>query len=394
MVLLVAFGTLALTTVLSTKVTARAVSSAPLAFTENGSFQIAVFEDLHFGENYWESWGPKQDVNTVLVINEVLDQESPQLSVLNGDLITGNNAFRENSTAVIDKIAAPFVQRGLSWASTYGNHDSDFNLSRADILRAEHKYANSRTINMMPDDKYGVTNYYLPIYPSDGSLDTPSLILWFFDSRGGFYYNSINSTTGRQIPQPDWVDEHVVQWFTTTNAALTKQYGKAIPSIAFVHIPVNASLALQQYAGVDPQRQPGINDDYLLGAQAQGWCKNGVNNGTCAYGGQDVPFMKAITSTPRLLAVFSGHDHGDTWCYKWEKGLLPDLQVRGNGISKFLGTRRSSSAFTCMSESNMQLTVLSLHRSLLRPTFRLWWLRLLDTRLTSDPDSRGRPAAE
>jgi hypothetical protein len=341
MVLLVAIGTLALATVLSTRVAARAVSSAPLAFSKNGSFQIAVFEDLHFGENYWEDWGPKQDVNTELVINEVLNQESPQLSVLNGDLITGNNAFRENGTAVIDKIAAPFVQRGLIWASTYGNHDSDFNLSRADILRAEHKYANARTTNMMPSDKYGVTNYYLPVYPSDGSLDTPSLILWFFDSRGGFYYNSVNST-GQKIGQPNWVDEHVVKWFTTTNAALTKQYGKVIPSIAFVHIPVNASLALQEYAGVDPQRQPGINDDYLLGAQAQGWCKDGVSNGTCAYGGQDIPFMKAITSTPRLLALFSGHDHGDTWCYKWEKRLLPTLPVRGNGISKSLVMRRQT----------------------------------------------------
>ncbi|KAF1824543.1 Metallo-dependent phosphatase [Dissoconium aciculare CBS 342.82] len=332
------------------------LSTAPLAFS-NGSFQIAVFEDLHFGENYWEDWGPKQDVNTVLVINEVLDQENPQLSVLNGDLITGNNAFRENSTAVIDKLVAPFVKRGLSWASTYGNHDSDFNLSRADILRAEHKYPNARTTNMMPNDRYGVTNYYLPVYPSNASLDTPSLILWFFDSRGGFYYDSIDPATGKQVGQPDWVDEHVVDWFTSTNAALTKQHGKVIPSIAFVHIPVNASLALQQYAGVDSHRQPGINDDYLLGAQAQGWCEDNVSNGTCAYGKQDIPFMKAITSTPRLLALFSGHDHGDTWCYKWRKDVLPNLEVQGNGINLCFGQHSGYGGYGSWTRGSRQIRI-------------------------------------
>ena len=51
-------------------------------------------------------------------MNTVLDVESPQLVVLNGDLITGENTYLANSTHYVDEIVQPLVQRGLSWAST------------------------------------------------------------------------------------------------------------------------------------------------------------------------------------------------------------------------------------------------------------------------------------
>ena len=47
------------------------------------AFKIAVFADLHFGENAWSDWGPDQDVNSVEVMNTVLDNETPT-----GDFIT------------------------------------------------------------------------------------------------------------------------------------------------------------------------------------------------------------------------------------------------------------------------------------------------------------------
>jgi len=90
----------------------------PLRFTADGTFQLCVFEDLHFGEAENLVWGPQQDVNTTRVMNTVLDVESPQLVVLNGDLITGENTYLPNSTHYVDEIVQPLVQRGLSWAST------------------------------------------------------------------------------------------------------------------------------------------------------------------------------------------------------------------------------------------------------------------------------------
>jgi hypothetical protein len=266
------------------------------------------------------------------VINEVLDAEGPQLVVLNGDLITGTNAYVLNSTTTLDQITAPLVECGLTWASTYGNHDSAFNLSRLDILVRERTYPNARTSQMVFRTECGVSNYYLPVYLYDyNTSSAPSLLLWFFDSRGGQKFQQLDSQ-GSMISEPDWVDQSVVNWFQKTNTQLSTQYGKAIPSLAFVHIPTNASRVLQTEVGVDPHRQPGIiNADNVLSGQAQGWCAEGSNE-SCSNGGQDFPFMEAIATTPGLMAVFSGHDHEDSWCYRWA-GLLPGMSMPGNGVN-------------------------------------------------------------
>jgi hypothetical protein len=266
----------------------------PLTFTKDGTFQLTIFSDLHFGESMpsyphhlktitknpadaWEPWGPEQDLSSLDVMNKVLDAESQQLVILNGDLITGENAFLSNSTSYIDQLVQPMLERDLPWASTYGNHDSQFNLSREDILHRERRYPNSLTNQMVLGQSSGVSNYYLLVYPHEDTEETPSLILWFFDSRGGFLYQQ-SSPSGKQIGQPDWVDESVVDWFKTTNAQLVERYEKTIPSLVFVHIPTNASRAFQTEVGVDPNRQPGINDDFPLAQQGEGWCSDGRND--------------------------------------------------------------------------------------------------------------------
>ncbi|POS80225.1 hypothetical protein DHEL01_v201384 [Diaporthe helianthi] len=316
----------------------------PLRFREDGTFQVSIFADLHFGENAWDSWGPQQDINSVKVIKQILDNESPGLVVLNGDLITGENTFKENSTTYMDQIVGPLLKRNLTWASAYGNHDSDYNITGEGLLAREKLWPNSRTTSMVPGPNAGVTNYYLPVYPGSPARCTllgvarcaPGLILWFFDSRGGHLYQELDAD-GNMVGRQNWVDTSVVNWFQQTNAELVQRHGRVIPSLAFVHIPTNGSQAFQTKVGVNSTRQPGINDDYPLAAQGQGWCADGAtNDGSCEYGAQDVPFMQAITTTKGLMAVFSGHDHGNTWCYKWE-GVLPGMTVAGNGLNLCFG---------------------------------------------------------
>ena len=76
-----------------------------------------------------------------------------------------------------------------------------------------------------------------------------------------------------------------------------QQYGQIIPSLGFVHIPVNATAAFQE-TGVDSKREPGINDDNPLAAQDAGL---------------DIPFMSALLQAKGMMAIFSGHDHGNDW---------------------------------------------------------------------------------
>ncbi|KAK0750062.1 Metallo-dependent phosphatase-like protein [Schizothecium vesticola] len=314
----------------------------PLQFQSDGTFQLSIFEDLHFGENSWTTWGSQQDLNTVKVMNQILDAEpTTNLVVLNGDLITGENVFFENGTHYLDQIVAPLLSRNLTWASTYGNHDSSYNLSRDSLLAREQRWPNARTTQMVSASTAGVSNYYLPVYPASCTASCtascpPALLLWFFDSRGGHLHQQHDPTTGALVGQPDWVDESVVSWFQATNAALVDAAGGTpIPALAFVHIPTNASLAAQE-RGVNPRREPGIDDDAPVAQQGQGWCADGVDNGTCAYGGQDGPFMAAVAGTEGMVALFSGHDHGNTWCYRWE-GRLPGMEVEGKGVNLCFG---------------------------------------------------------
>lgn len=47
-------------------------------FKENSpSFKVAIFTDLHYGENAWEAWGPEQDANSTIVQSFLLDNHSP-----------------------------------------------------------------------------------------------------------------------------------------------------------------------------------------------------------------------------------------------------------------------------------------------------------------------------
>ncbi|KAJ5389109.1 uncharacterized protein N7496_000177 [Penicillium cataractarum] len=290
-----------------------------LRFTKDGTFQISVFSDLHFAEN------ATLDSRTQHVMSEVISSESPQLVVLNGDLISGEATDGSNPGQYLHQVVKPLVDMNVPWASTYGNHDSEVNLDpEQDIYSHEIKYRNSLTTSMISSPKAGITNYYLPIYPHASSNTVPALILWLFDSRGGHYATN-RGNDDLSGARGDWVDKAVSEWFINQNANLTKKYGKTIPSLAFYHIPAHAMLRYQEDQFND-QTTPGINGEVVV---SQG-------SGDTDYSGQDSQFMQALLNTSGLMATFSGHDHENDWCFKWN-GSLADQNLTGNGINMCYG---------------------------------------------------------
>ena len=282
-----------------------ATPSTSLTFSHDGTFKISIFEDLHFGEAEDTDWGPRQDEMTLKVMQSVLEFEGPQLVVLNGDLISGENTMLENATDYIDMIVKPLVHGGHIWASTYGNHDAALNLSSRAMLEREQRYESlCLTRNMVAGDDVGTTNYYVPVFGALGDA-VPKLILWFFDSQRGRGFRQHDSKGG-QIVIPGVVHERVVGWFEATSAGIRAQYGHAIPSLAFVHIPVSAMLDFQK-DGIDPQREPGIATDIPLGGE----------------GPDDSSFVKVLKNTDGSMAVFSGHDHGNDYCHPTPGSATP-----------------------------------------------------------------------
>ncbi|RDI87533.1 Eukaryotic translation initiation factor 6 [Venturia inaequalis] len=348
-------------------------TSSPLRYEKDGTFKLSIFEDLHFGEGQNNPpevvWGPRYDRKTITVLNTLLDVEKPNLVVLNGDLITGENTYLHNSTTYLDQVVGPLVQRQIPWAATYGNHDREYNLSPTKLLMREKKlYPNlSLTKSMVSDPDAGTTNYVLPIYSSDPTDPVPATLLYFFDSRGGHEFQRISPTTNKTIPVPDFVHPSVVSWFNKQKSLFHTRYRRHIPSLAFVHIPIYAMNAFQtRPGGVDKNREPGINDDYPLAPQS-------TENDE--YTARDIPFMRALASTPSLKAVFSGHDHGNDWCAKWDS-TLPGMNVSGpaQGLFMCFGRRTGYGGYGIWARGSRQIF---LHEKMVESEIETW-VRLED----------------
>jgi len=216
-------------------------------------------------------------------------------------------------------------------------------LSHEGILREEQKYMNSDTKNG-PRGTDGVSNYVLPIYAStisaspelrarsswrwpsfswrvDDNTCNPIALLYFLDSRGGSRNDPSNNDN-----IPNWVSQATASWFHETTVSAKARWG-VLPSLVFVHIPVYAFSDLQDSAaaGVSGAHFPGLNADNPLSPQGMG----AVGNNT--YTGQDVPFMQALLETEGLHSVYSGHDHGDSWCGTWQSSTNPSSPSLNRG---------------------------------------------------------------
>lgn len=51
--------------------------TALISSPSSSTFKIALFADLHYGENAWTDWGPLQDIKSHQVMSLVLDGEKP-----------------------------------------------------------------------------------------------------------------------------------------------------------------------------------------------------------------------------------------------------------------------------------------------------------------------------
>lgn len=308
----------------------------PLHFTSSpggDTFKISIFEDLHFGEAEDATWGPEQDRRTLAVMSSILDIEKPDLVVLNGDLITGENTLLQNATLYLDKLVTPMVERNIPWASTYGNHDQQFNVNGQGILERENAYGSlSYTQRMVSGDpdRVGVSNYFLPLY-RHRQKTTVAASLWFFDSRGGQAFQRVGED-GEKLQIPGVVDPAVTEWFTRTSQELKRDQNRRtrrrngqktpLSSLAFVHIPISAMQSFQTSSpGVDPHREPGINDDIPLDSQS---------------GEGDAAFLSALLDEG-ILAVFSGHDHGNDWCMPYHRDAAASDKVASRSLFACFG---------------------------------------------------------
>jgi len=114
-------------------------------------------------------------------------------------------------------------------------------------------------------------------------------------------------------------------------------------------------LAFQE-TGVNPNEEPGINDDNPLAQQGYTAGQGGISGIVYNYSGQDIPFMQAMLGIEGLIATFSGHDHGDDWCVRWDLELS-GMNLTGNGLILCFGRHSGYGGYGSWTRGSRQIVL-------------------------------------
>lgn len=251
-----------------------------LSFSNQGAFKILQLTDMHIGEAEDLDWGPEQDRKTYRLLSSLIEFENPNLILLSGDILTGNNCD-ENATAYYQQMGEFVESFGIPWAVIFGNHDdADYEYNNGTTVESKTKrpqlaesllpFPRSLT-RIGPSNVTGTSNYVLEIYDSSsGSNNVVSQIV-LLDSGGGSL--------------PTSFDASQVKWFQ--RQLNTRQQ---VPTVVFQHIPT-------------------VEFEYDQN-KCLGTHKDGV-----AYLSPDAGMMKVMESSEnKVLFVAVGHNHGNDYC--------------------------------------------------------------------------------
>lgn len=272
-----------------------------LKFGDDGKFKIVQFTDVHW------VYGDAKSEEAAERMAEVLDAEKPDLVIFTGDVVTAKPAADGLKAAL-----KPVVERKLPFAVTFGNHDDENDLTRAQLLEVLQGFEGNLTTSTAGIS--GVTNYILPI---KGSVaDNTASVLYVFDSNA---YSTIKGLKGY-----GWIEHDQIGWYKKTSAAYTTANGGTpLPSLAFFHIPI-------------PEYHEAIADEnnFMLGTRKERACSAEVNSG----------LGTAMLAAGDVMATFVGHDHVNDYAVNWRGILLCYGRLTGgsttyNDIPKGNGAR-------------------------------------------------------
>jgi len=238
-----------------------------LQFSDSKKFKILQLTDTHY-----KTGSPKSEV-VIAMINEVLDMEQPDVVILTGDIITKSPVIKGWKA-----VTAPMVERRIPWAVVLGNHDDEQDLKRSEILLELNEIPFNCARYNTPGS-LGTGNYILPVISSKGGES--SAILYCMDSNA---YSPIKG-----VGKYGWFLRQQINWFAEGSGKLkAKNNGKALPSLAFFHIP----LPEYKEAWEDGDKKP-------VGVKNEDVCAPAVNSG----------MFHAMLEQGNIMGCFVGHDH-------------------------------------------------------------------------------------
>ena len=265
-----------------------------LKFNENGEFKIFHICDIQ--DNY-----PISET-IITYIKDMIKEHNPDLIVLGGD---NSVAPQEVKAEAIAELCSIFVECETYFTFVFGNHDDEQGVSREELFDMYKLYGGKYCLAYDADEALtGVGTHNLTVKSSDGSKVAYNI--YMFDSNS-YSFDEDGNRLGYDSVHTDQID-----WYKCTSSAIkASNGGKAVNAMAFQHIivqeiydlmfyksPVKIGKATLNFDGQSYTYLPyvhNIKDGYLLEAPCPGYYN---------YGQFD-----AFVETGDVVAVFSGHDH-------------------------------------------------------------------------------------
>ena len=249
-----------------------------LRFHDDGTFKIVQFTDLHLKHV------PESDV-VYERVNQVLDEEKPDLAVFTGDVI-----FEKGSQDLMAKVVRLCTDHSVPFAVAFGNHDWEQGQPN-DTL-----YEMLRMIPfcMMPERGEGsaARDFVLPV--QSHVTDSAAALVYIFDSNAYMQQPGVGGYA--------YVDFDQVAHYRALSAGYTAANGgRPLPAVAYMHIPV-------------PEYNYAWNDSRWprYGMREEGECAAKLNTGLFA----------AFREQGDVMGMFCGHDHIDDYAVAYYNILL------------------------------------------------------------------------
>lgn len=290
---------------LSVGISAKSTRTTKLQFNEDGKFKILLMTD--FQDN--------MILDSVIkdFIRASIEQEQPDLIVLDGDNISGNK-FDTGIKALdmvmvkegIDQFMSIFEEYGIPVTATFGNHDDDETLvSKEEQFEIYQQYDCFIGYDADPE-LYGCGNHNLPIYSSKNEYK-PAYNLYVIDS--GSYHPEGGY---------DHIRDDQVEWYLNTSKQLqAANGGEIVPSMVFQHIVVRDILETMEEC---PEGTPNSIQDgtYLDGSpryikfKDEYYLRGNVKEGP-SPGNRYSSEFTTMAERGDVVAMFFGHDHNDSY---------------------------------------------------------------------------------
>jgi hypothetical protein len=240
-----------------------------LRFSSDGVFRIAQFTDVH-----WKNDSLQQCTDTKSLILHVLETEKPDLVVLTGDIVN------EPAPAGWEAVTAVFVEAGVPFAVTLGNHDDEFEWSRDqifDYLSGLPGFVGRKG----PEEITGVGNYVISLKSAKSA--TTAAVLYFIDSNA--------YCADKSISDYGWIHFDQIAWYREQSRKFTVENGgNPYPGLAFFHIPVPEYAEVQQM-------------ETTIGSIIEKVYSPEINTGMLA----------AFVEMGDVMGTFVGHDHDNNY---------------------------------------------------------------------------------